>query len=104
MAKTKYKLYYDLMMEKNQQLFADFKVIHDNFQADAKKYGDAFHKEGRDVLDVIRSYERKLCSGMERTANGMYSNKVSEKFWDMVRKDLPLIDQIGVTVRQKNAC
>lgn len=102
MAKTKYQLYYDLMMSKNEKLFADFKVIHDNFAQDEKKYASVFHREGRDVLDAIRSFERKLCAGMERTANGMYSNKVAEKFWDMVRKDYPLIDQVGVTVRQKS--
>ena len=87
-------------MDKEGKLFADFKKIHDAFQANPEENAERFHREGRDVLDVIRSFERKLCSGMERTNNSVYSDKVAEKFWDEVRKELPLIDQVGVTVRQ----
>jgi hypothetical protein len=100
MAQQKYKLYYDLMVKNNSKLLDEFKVIHDHYQAEPNKYRASFNQVGRDVLDVMRSYERKLCSGMERTNNAAYSDKVAEKYWAEIRKTYPLVDQIGVIVRQ----
>lgn len=100
MAKTKYQQYYDLLLQNNRALFDKFKPIHDRFNPNDQTTVDEFHRVGRDVLDAIRSYERRLCSGMERTNNSVYSNQVAEKYWNLIRQDFPLIDQIGVTTRQ----
>ncbi|MCL2110164.1 hypothetical protein FWH30_01090 [Microgenomates group bacterium] len=100
MPQQKYKIYYNLMIKNNQPLLDAFKLIHDNYQANPNKYRTAFNKTGRDVLDVMRSFERKLCSGMERTNNAAYSDRVAEKYWSEIRKTFPLIDQVGVTIRQ----
>ena len=70
------------MVTQNQKLFDDFLRVHTNFVINQEKHAAQFHDEGRDVLDIIRFWERKLCSGMEKGKNGQYSSKVAEKFWD----------------------
>lgn len=100
MAKTKYQQYYELLVQNNRTLLAQFKPVHDRLAAGDNSATNDFHRLGRDVLDAIRSYERRLCSGMERTNNSVYSNQVAEKYWQLIRKDYPLIDQVGVTTRQ----
>ncbi len=100
MSNTKYQQFYQLMIENNQKLFADFQTIHDGYMEDKAKWADKFHTEGRDVLDVIRDWERRLCSGMERGNNAVYSAKLSEKFWGEIKKTLPLVEEIGVKVKQ----
>lgn len=100
MATQKYKQYYDLMVKNNTQLLADFKKLHDLYATNPEQYQTKFHQEGRDALDVMRSYERKLCAGMERGNNSAYSDKLAEKFWSEIKKDYPLIDQVGVKTRQ----
>ena len=100
MATQKYKQYYDLMVRNNQKDLDKFKKIHDQYQTDPQMYSAIFHKAGRNILDIMRSYERKLCAGMERSNNGAYSDKLAEKFWQEIRKEFPLIDQVGVKIRQ----
>lgn len=93
---VKYKHFYQLMTEQNQELFKKFAEIHNKFQSDPESNPDAFHTVGRDVLDVIRDWERRLCSGTEKSHYAQYSSKLSEKFWNEVKKDFPLIDRVGV--------
>ena len=100
MARQKYQQYYELMQRNNEKILADFKILHDNYAQDKKMYSARFHKEGRDILDVMRSYERKLCAGMERGKNSAYSDQLAAKFWERIRKDFPLIDEVGLVVRQ----
>lgn len=100
MAQRKYLQYYEMMYNKNRQVLDDFKILHDNYAQDKSMYGAQFHREGRDVLDIMRSYERKLCAGMERGKNSAYSDQLAGKFWDRIRQDYPLIDEVGVVVRQ----
>jgi hypothetical protein len=101
MAKTKYLKFYELMTEKNSELFDRFQKIHDEYLVDSKKNEAKFHQEGQEVLDVIRDWERRLCSGMERGVNAVYSQKVSEKFWGEVKKRFSLVEKIGIKVRVK---
>lgn len=89
------------MITQNKKMFDDFKKVHDAFALDATKHQKTFHQEGRDVLDMIRFWERKLCSGMEKGTNSQYSSKLAEKFWGEVRKNYELIDQVGVEVTKK---
>lgn len=98
MSSTKYKQYYDRMVEENLSIFSEFRTIHDNFQSDPAKYADEFHTVGRDVLDIVRDWDRRLCSGMERGRYSAYSDQLSEKFWAIVRKHFPVIEQVGVKV------
>ena len=89
------------MVTQNQKMFDDFKKLHDAYSLDKSKHEKAFHQEGRDVLDMIRFWERKLCSGMEKGTNSQYSSKLAEKFWDEIRKTYSLIDLVGVEITKK---
>lgn len=84
------------MFEQNEALFVAFKEVHDGYQQDRKQWSARFHEEGKDVVDVIRDWERRLCSGMERGKNAVFSSKVAEKFWAEVKGYLPLIERVGV--------
>lgn len=102
MAEPKFKQYYRLMMEKNAALFAAFQPIHDGYAENQTEFEQEFHTKGLQILDVIRDWERRLCYGTEKGQYASYSAKLSEKFWEEVKKELPLIEQVGVkkTVRK----
>ncbi len=100
MSAAKYQKYLELMKAKHGDLFARFKPIHDGFSSDREKWADEFHTVGRDVLDAIREWERRLCSGTERGVYAQYSGKLAEKFWLEVKKMFPLIDQVGLNVKK----
>ncbi len=93
---VKYKQYFQDMWTQHQALFDAFRPIHDGYQTDRKQWSQRFHTEGQAVVDVIREWERRLCSGMERGKNAVYSAKLAEKFWAEVKKEYPLIDRVGV--------
>jgi hypothetical protein len=93
---TKYRQYYLQMSDENEALFAAFQPIHDNYLADRKRWSKQFHEEGARVVEIIRDWERRLCSGMERGNNAVYSAKLSEKFWGEVKKRFPQIERVGV--------
>ncbi|NCN45231.1 MAG: hypothetical protein COU63_04595 [Candidatus Pacebacteria bacterium CG10_big_fil_rev_8_21_14_0_10_36_11] len=101
MAAAKYKQYFTQMEEQNKEIFADFFRVHQLFELDGTKYEEEFHKTGQRVVDVIRDWDRRLCSAMGRGAFSQYSQTLSEKFWDEARKTFPLIDRVGVRVKKK---
>lgn len=84
------------MIKNNQSLFAKFKLIHDKYAVDQTKRQDEFNEVGVKVLEVVRSYEKMLCSHSENGTYGKYSANLADKFWDEVRKHFKLIDFIGV--------
>lgn len=95
MAQTKYRQYYQDMVTQNQKLFADFKLVHDQYvsqEIDQKKYNET----GMRIVDIIRDWDRRLCSAMGRGAFSKYSEQLSEKFWSEVRKDYSHIDKVGL--------
>ncbi|MCC6711524.1 MAG: hypothetical protein IT416_04220 [Candidatus Pacebacteria bacterium] len=100
MANAKYKQYFTLMEDQNKQIFADFFRVHQLFELEGAKYEEEFHQTGQKVVDIIRDWDRRLCSAMGRGAFSQYSQKLSEKFWDEARKTFPLIDRVGVRVKK----
>ncbi len=96
MATPKYKQFYELMTDRNKDLFDKFQPIHDGFASKPDEWADQFHTLGRDVLDVVRDWERRLCSGSEKTGYGQYSAKLAEKFYEEVKKRFPRIMEVGV--------
>jgi sugar-specific transcriptional regulator TrmB len=96
---TKYKQYYQNMMEQEKQKFAEFKKIHDKFELDKDKNREEFNQVGQKVVDVIRDWDRRLCSAMGRGVFSKYSEQLSDKFWGEVRKEFKLIDLVGVKTR-----
>jgi hypothetical protein len=95
---AKYLQYYQLMMEQKGPLFEEFKPVHDAFAADRTNTvaAETFHVEGQRVVDVVRDWDRRLCAGMGKGKFSQYTQKLSETFWNRVRKDFPLIDLVGV--------
>ena len=96
MSIPKYKKFYTLMVEQNDNLFRNFDKTHSDFLINPSKFESQFHSLGLEVVDVIRFWERKLCSGMEKSTNGVYSNKLADKFWQEVRNRYSHIDLVGV--------
>lgn len=93
---TKYKQYFKEMVSGNQEVFDQFKKIHDQFALDRMKHQDEFNRQGEAIMDIVRDWEKRLCSRMEGGKNGVYSANLSEKFKDEIRKVYPKIDLIGV--------
>ncbi len=89
------------MTEQNKKLFDDFEIINNDFEMNSASRINAtkFHKVGLEVVDVIRFWERKLCSGMERGNNSVYSDKLADKFWNEVRSRFSQIDMVGVKTK-----
>ena len=88
-----------MMINQHRDLWNEFISIHDQYQKD-KSNSVRFHQIGQKLLDIIRLYERKLCSPMEKSINSTFSKNVAEKFWQEIKKDLPLIDQVGVIIKK----
>ncbi len=83
------------MVTQNQKLFADFKVSHDQYVAgeiDQQEY----NRVGLRIVDIIRDWDRRLCSAMGKGAFSKYSEQLSDKFWSEVRKDYSHIDKVGL--------
>jgi len=88
------------MHEKNAQLFEEFQEVHQAYLKNPEQAKAEFDRVGMKVLDVMRDWERKLCSAMGRTMYGKYAQLVSEKFWDLARQDYEQIDMVGVKVEK----
>ena len=99
MAAIKYKEYYQKMVDQHPDKFAAFLKVHDAFVSDPEKNETAFHTEGQKILDIIRDWDRRLCASMGRGKFSGYTQQLSEKFWNEVRKDFSLIDKVGVKIR-----
>lgn len=93
---TKYKQYFQQMLDANQAVFADFKKVHDAFATDPKTHQAEFNEKGEIIMEIIRDWEKKLCSRMEGGKNGVYSANLSEKFREQIKQVYPKIDLVGV--------
>lgn len=100
---VKYKQYYQQMADENTALFARFKEIHDQFVEDRVTWSDQFNLVGQQVVDVIRVWDKRLCSAMNRGVYSGYSQQLSEKFWAEVKKHFSHIDMVGVKIVKRTA-
>ncbi len=94
---TKYQKYFAEMMEKNEWLFGEFKKIHDAYMLNPQQNEEQFNRLGKEVVDEIREWERKLCGYSEKGQYGVFSSGLADKFWKEVRTYFPKIDFVGVT-------
>lgn len=92
----KYQKNYELMIDQNKELFTQFQQIHDEYVLNPEANKSRFNEIGSQVQDVIRHYENILCGKTENGGKGKFSSNLSQKFWDLVRKDFPKIDFVGV--------
>ena len=94
---ARYRSLYKQMNAENAELIAEFKEIHDKYDQDNNKYRDEFNAVGEKFSALADKYIDDLC----RTSEGMYSanaTKLPNLFKDLIRKDFPNYDDIGVTV------
>src|SRR3989344_4998605 len=99
---TKYKEYYDRMIQVNQSVFDVFNKLYNEYIKDQDRLQERYNSEGKKVLEIIREWENKLCSQTEKAGFGNYATNLSEKFMSEVRKTYPLIDYIGVIVKKES--
>ena len=97
---SEYKKMFDMMMEQHKELFDNFMDIHHEYALNPAKWQKLFNQYGSEVTDVVRDYERKLCIKMGAGKYGKFSQNLSEKFWNEVRKTFPKIDFVGVVIEQ----
>ncbi len=95
---TQYQKFYRMMIEENKELFENFTNIHEAYVLNPQMNQAKFNQIGSEVLDVIREYERKLCGNMNSGVYGAFSQNLSQKFWDEIRKVFRKIDFIGAQV------
>jgi len=84
------------MLEENKELFDNFTAVHEAYVVNPEMNKARFNEIGRDVMDVIRDYERILCGKTESGQYGKFSSNLSQKFWDEVRRVYPKINFVGV--------
>jgi hypothetical protein len=89
------------MFAENKDLFLQFKLIHDDYVKDRQKHKADFDKTGKKILTIIEEWESRLCGHMEKGNNSVFSAKLSDKFWEEIKKYYPFIDFVGVKVRKK---
>lgn len=92
----KYKVVFQQMLMQNQELFDNFKAIHDAYVLNPEVNQAKFNQIGSAVQDIIRHYERILCGKSEGGSFSKFSGGLSEKFWNEIRSVYPKIDFVGI--------
>lgn len=93
---TKYKEFFQRMLEENKKIFNDFKTLHANYGMDEEKYQDEFNTLGAEILKIVNEWENKLCAHSEKSGYASYTGGLSQKFRDELRLAFPLVDHIGI--------
>ena len=93
---AKYLQLFHLMLKANEQALSEFKLLHDKYEKEPKKYQDEYNKEGARFLQIIQKYENMLTSHTENSGYGKYATNLSEKFRSAVKMVYPKLDFIGV--------
>ena len=96
---TKFKEYFQRMVEQNKNDFESFKIIHDEYALNPDRNQDKYNKEGKKIMFIIKEWESKLCHQQEKTYS-QYTGNLAEKFMEEVRKEFPMIDHIGIIVKK----
>jgi len=99
---TKYKEYFQRMINENKDLFESFKQLHDAYAMNQESWQEKFNAEGAKISEVIREYENRLCANTERGMYNHYSAGLAQKFQDEVRAHFPMIDHIGLKIEKTN--
>lgn len=99
MAIALYIKMYNQMIEENKDIFEEFRELDKAFEEkkDDVEYRKKFNLIGEKVLEIIRRYEGVLCSRTESSSKSIYSSGLSEKFWQLLRKNFPNIDEVGIS-------
>jgi len=95
---AKFRQYFNEMFEQNRDLFLRFKLLNDDFGRDRKKYQYEFNEVGKQVTNIIREWEGRLCGYMEKGKYSNYSQNLADKFWLEIRNYFPYVDWVGVKI------
>lgn len=97
---TKYKEYFDKMVSENKEAFNKFTNAHFEYSIDQDKNQEMFNADGEKINLIIHEYEDRLCKHSEGAGFGKYTSNLAEKFQEEVRSHFPLIDHVGIVVKQ----
>lgn len=100
---TKYKEYFNRMVEENKKAFIDFTNAHFEYSTNEDKFQENFNKEGEKILKVIHEWEDRLCKTSEKAGFSSYTGNLAEKFQEEVRMHFPLIDHVGIIVKKSSS-
>ena len=92
-----YQFIYQTMIDENKDAFNKFFTLHEEYVKQPQRVQKEFNTVGKEIQNIIHDYERRLCGKTEGGMYSKFSQNLSEKFWDIIRKDFPKIDYIGVT-------
>lgn len=95
---TKFRETFNEMVTKYEKEFDTFQELHDRYEKDPKRFQAEFNSEGAKIMEIVREYENRLCGHMENTKNATYSANLAEKFRGEIKRYLPKLDMIGVTL------
>ena len=98
---TKYRAYFQKMLEENKEVFDEFTKIHFEYSLDPDKHQEVFNKEGEKIIIIIKDYENRLCKSSEKAGYANYTGNLAEKFQIEVKSHFPLIDHIGIIPEPK---
>lgn len=93
---TKYREAVEVMLTENQELFDEFRAIHDAYVVNPSANQAKYNSIGATIIDVVRDYERKLCAKMGGGVYSKFSTNLSEKFMEEIKQIFPKIMFIGV--------
>lgn len=84
------------MLEAHQDIFKEFKKLHDNYEVDPKKYQAEFNEKGLEIQAILRKWENNLCGKSESGKFGKFSSNLADKFREEVKVHFPKIDHVGM--------
>lgn len=91
-----YKSIYSQMIKENSEDFMKFTRLYEKREENFEKYKAEFNQIGEEIQSIIKKYESILCGRTEGAGFGMYSSKLAEKFWTLIRAEFPYIDDVGL--------
>ena len=97
---SKYKTYLKQMLTEHELELNAFKAIHDLYKTNKFLHQKEFNTHGKKIIEIILEYEKKLCAHMEKGNNAVFSTKLSEKYWEEVKKLFPLMDFVGAVIEK----
>jgi sugar-specific transcriptional regulator TrmB len=96
----KYKEYFQKMISDNEELFDQFRKLHEKYKLKPDALQEKFNQEGERILEIVREYENRLCTNTERGMYNRFSTKLAEKFQNEVRRHFPMIDRVGLIIEK----
>jgi sulfatase maturation enzyme AslB (radical SAM superfamily) len=97
----KYKQQVKDMLEAHEDLFKNFKKVHDEYVLNPEELQEKLNEAGKDIIPLVQRWENNLCSKSEGGKYGKFSSNLADKFWTEVRVHFPKIDYVGMRKKKK---